>query len=381
MWMYNVFQTRDKCFDTCIDFTFAGDPNNSPAPECIIADCLQCDEDYSGPYFKTYAGRTRRRSGLLSKIARPCDAILIVNHADPCPNELPANKTPLVYDQGVQCLDVETNVGPTSYADTETNLFIDLGPLNDKVTGLTKSNYETCTRFNFRKSIGGFWDDVEEQFGGAQRAASAFIVIASVLGAVAVVLMWTTTCAAFKRKFWVFVVAASVICAVFSLLTLVLFAADVCKESDSGGCEWKDEAALPIVAGCLWFVVAVLGFLTRQRSGHAKPGHTIACWCCPTAEAYLDTNETGPLLAGGGTTRVDTTETTQPDGTKVIEKVTTMPNGTKTVEINTIKSAAAVGGSIFKGTMKSEEAVQADEGSKEQVDEGSKEDDEKDLNA
>jgi len=34
--------------------------------------CLACDEAHSGPIFKEFAGRTRRRSGLSSAIARPC---------------------------------------------------------------------------------------------------------------------------------------------------------------------------------------------------------------------------------------------------------------------------------------------------------------------
>jgi len=84
MWVYNGFNTRDNCLDTCIQFTLSGTPNNGPAPECAIADCLLCDEIESGPLFQKVAARSRRRSGLLSKIARPCDGILLVNHTVPC---------------------------------------------------------------------------------------------------------------------------------------------------------------------------------------------------------------------------------------------------------------------------------------------------------
>ena len=85
MWMHNVMWTRDHCFDTCFDFTFLGDGfNNGPPPTCKIADCLDCDETMSGPGFQTVAARSRRHSGLLSKIVRDCDNLLIVNHKSPC---------------------------------------------------------------------------------------------------------------------------------------------------------------------------------------------------------------------------------------------------------------------------------------------------------
>jgi len=84
MWVYNGFNTRDNCFNLCIQFIISGAPNNGPPPECIIADCLLCDEIESGPLFEKVAARSRRRSGLLSQIVRPCDEILLVNHTVPC---------------------------------------------------------------------------------------------------------------------------------------------------------------------------------------------------------------------------------------------------------------------------------------------------------
>ena len=84
MWVYNGYNTRDNCLGTCIRFTVYSLPNNAPPPECTIAECLQCDEDESGPLFAKVAARSRRRSGLLSTIARPCDDILSVNHTEPC---------------------------------------------------------------------------------------------------------------------------------------------------------------------------------------------------------------------------------------------------------------------------------------------------------
>ncbi len=45
-----------------------------------LNDCLQCDEDHSGPVFKATAGRTRRNSGIRSSIPRPDDEIAPVVH-------------------------------------------------------------------------------------------------------------------------------------------------------------------------------------------------------------------------------------------------------------------------------------------------------------
>jgi len=320
MWMYNVFETRDKCFDTCLEFTANGDPNNGPAPLCLMADCLQCDEDFSGPFFKAYAGRTRRRSGLLSKIARPCDSILIVNHVDPCPTR--SGNTSLIYDRGVKCTDVNTEVGPISYADTESNLFLDLGFLNSPETSLLKSQYHTCSGYRFGRSIGGFWNDVEELFGKAQRSSSAFVIVASILGGVAVFLTWATTCAAFRRNFWSAMCTCFSVCSLLTFLSLVLYAAEVCDYGETEGCTWKKGSVLPIVGGNIWIVAAVLAFITRQRGGHARPGLLIDCCCCPPAADSLSSEEMGNLLAtdkGGGQANVEATEAVQPDDKKVVD--------------------------------------------------------------
>jgi hypothetical protein len=74
-WFWNTVQTIEFCGALCTNFTLAGDPNNGSAPECTLAECLQCDEDNAGPVFKSTAGRTRRTSGLLSGIVRPCSEI------------------------------------------------------------------------------------------------------------------------------------------------------------------------------------------------------------------------------------------------------------------------------------------------------------------
>lgn len=83
-WVYNTNNTRAKCLSPCLEHSSSGLPNNLPAPGCELAECMQCDEDNSGDLFKKFAGRTRRNSGLLSKIVRPCSSIATILHQDPC---------------------------------------------------------------------------------------------------------------------------------------------------------------------------------------------------------------------------------------------------------------------------------------------------------
>jgi hypothetical protein len=116
IWYYNTVQTRQYCTDLCVPFTFQGESNNGPPPQCQIAPCLQCDEDEAGSIFKGVAARARRRSGLMSKIARPCDDILLVNHKDPCP--VTSGTTPIRKrtEQAQPCMLIQGNLGPFFYA-------------------------------------------------------------------------------------------------------------------------------------------------------------------------------------------------------------------------------------------------------------------------
>ena len=86
IWVYNSLYTAEKCAVRCA--TTKNDPSNGPPPTCTLNDCLQCDEDYSGPIFKKFAARTRRRSGLLSSITRPCSALVPITQ-EACPITLP----------------------------------------------------------------------------------------------------------------------------------------------------------------------------------------------------------------------------------------------------------------------------------------------------
>eukprot|EP00466_Bigelowiella_natans_P005205 jgi/Bigna1/53172/estExt_Genewise1Plus.C_160084 len=76
IWFYNTRNTRKECLGTCLRNVNA--PYNKP--DGSLNDCLQCDEDKSGPVFKKVAARTRRDSGLESAIKRPPESISHVNH-------------------------------------------------------------------------------------------------------------------------------------------------------------------------------------------------------------------------------------------------------------------------------------------------------------
>ena len=68
IWSFNVDNTRSDCLGLCT----ANLPSNNTMSDGSLNACLACDEEHSGPIFQAVAGRTRRRSGLSSTIARPC---------------------------------------------------------------------------------------------------------------------------------------------------------------------------------------------------------------------------------------------------------------------------------------------------------------------
>lgn len=78
IWLYNTINTRKNCFSVCIIAWILNEPFTKP--DGSLNDCLQCDEDKSGPVFKYFSGRTRRNSGIKSEIDRPTDEIYNVTH-------------------------------------------------------------------------------------------------------------------------------------------------------------------------------------------------------------------------------------------------------------------------------------------------------------
>lgn len=77
IWYFNTAHTREVCLDVCM--SALDSPHHQP--DGSLNDCIQCDEDESGPIFKAIAGRTRRNSGLPSGLCRPCDTVSRVEHA------------------------------------------------------------------------------------------------------------------------------------------------------------------------------------------------------------------------------------------------------------------------------------------------------------
>jgi hypothetical protein len=78
IWLFNTVNTRKNCFTVCIIAWILNEPFTKP--DGSLNDCLQCDEDKSGPVFKYFSGRTRRNSGIKSEIDRPTDEIYNITH-------------------------------------------------------------------------------------------------------------------------------------------------------------------------------------------------------------------------------------------------------------------------------------------------------------
>lgn len=78
IWQYNIKHTKSECFSVCI-WSWITDEDFCK-PDGTINDCLQCDEDKSGPNFKYFSGRTRRNSGIPSAICRPPETVYNMTH-------------------------------------------------------------------------------------------------------------------------------------------------------------------------------------------------------------------------------------------------------------------------------------------------------------
>ena len=78
VWQYNIAHTKEVCFGVCIWSWITNEPFNKP--DGSLNDCIQCDEDKSGPNFKYFSGRTRRNSGIPSAIHRPPETVFNMTH-------------------------------------------------------------------------------------------------------------------------------------------------------------------------------------------------------------------------------------------------------------------------------------------------------------
>ncbi|MFO7735537.1 MAG: hypothetical protein R6W70_04895 [bacterium] len=76
VWYYNTKNTRSQCILKCLD----GFNSLYHNPDGTLNECIQCDEEKSGPVFKATSGRTRRNSGLPTALCRPCHTISKVKH-------------------------------------------------------------------------------------------------------------------------------------------------------------------------------------------------------------------------------------------------------------------------------------------------------------
>ena len=308
MWVYNAGNTRDYCAQTCLKFRAEKRPNNGPAPECTLDDCLDCDETESGPLFAQIAARTRRRSGLISKIARPCEDILFVDHQNPCDVVQGVTRE---FEQGdicqlkqpveeTECVVYQKTLGLESYEAPHDGSFLNLG-------FLSKDEYETsygkCKRYSIRHAEEGFWLDVSNILGGAWMTAKFSALIGTIIGTLMWIFVWTACCVAYPKNFWLACTAIFALCGVLEFMTLAFLASDVCNEE---GCVLVSAAYIAIAAGILWFITAGL------------------CW--KTASLDL-ANAYTPVSYD-----ICITEYTESDGTVITEKVTTRSNGTRVIE-------------------------------------------------
>jgi len=71
-WIDDMACAIAHCTTTCLWSRLTGAPNNVDGR---LNDCLQCDETHCGPEFGRCAGANRRRSGIVSDIARPAEQI------------------------------------------------------------------------------------------------------------------------------------------------------------------------------------------------------------------------------------------------------------------------------------------------------------------
>lgn len=83
LWHEYARATMRDCFFECLSSDLGDQYFNDPET-CSLNKCLQCQKEKTEPIFERVAGRTYARSGLLSSLVKPCDAIPMLEH-DACP--------------------------------------------------------------------------------------------------------------------------------------------------------------------------------------------------------------------------------------------------------------------------------------------------------
>lgn len=86
LWHEYARATMRDCLKECA-WTDLGDKTFNDPDTCELNKCLQCQNEKTEAIFERVAGRTYARSGLLSSIVKPCDAVALIEH-DACPTAL-----------------------------------------------------------------------------------------------------------------------------------------------------------------------------------------------------------------------------------------------------------------------------------------------------
>jgi len=291
IWVHNGFYTGEKCGPVCVKRTVSGFPNNSPAPTCRLQDCLQCDEDMSGPIFQKVAGRSRRRSGLLSMIARPCDSILAVEHVLPC--EAPSDADVVVRNRNEFwkppppekiCTYAKLNLGIFSFEQFAAkkglfNIDFALAIFDNDEYSIFKSSYSVCKSYNINRSVAGFWKEIENILGAAWSTAKIFTIVTLIAGGVCCVIVGCSSCVAYRPRVWKSVGGVFLCCSTMMFLTLVFFSSGVCED----GCQVGRDAILAIVSGACWLVAGVFALLVPPVD---EGSPIVSCCCCPAPIDY-----------------------------------------------------------------------------------------------
>mmetsp|Transcript_14725 Transcript_14725/g.28202 ORF Transcript_14725/g.28202 Transcript_14725/m.28202 type:complete len:320 (-) Transcript_14725:127-1086(-) len=183
------------------------------------------------------------------------------------------------------------------------------------------------------------WDAL---LGSNWKAAMSFAYVALIVGFVMVILPWVATCRAFRQcAFYVFG-SLYLLCSVSATLTFLMFATEVCQ--NGGECTFGWGAGMAVGAAVSWLAAAILSFYTPKHKDPPPPSSQVAALQFPVSAepmhqsatqmpvAVLQGNSMQETASNQPPVIVEITETVQPDGSKIVEKVTTNQDGSKYIE-------------------------------------------------